>query len=62
MIKPSHLLHIDFLSAAGALAWAIAAQDIAQLQALVDYKVAFGFSGVAFGRWLMAVRRAGRKA
>jgi len=56
MLKLSHLLHLDFFSALGALAWAVAAMYVAGLEDLVSSEAAFTFAAVAAARWQVYVR------
>ncbi len=57
MLKVSDLLHIDLLSSAGAMGWAMGAQFVPEMANLVSYQVAFAFAGVAFIRWIGNIRK-----
>jgi hypothetical protein len=56
-VKVKDLLHVDLLVSAGAVGWAMGAQFVPEMANLVSYQAAFTFAALAFGRWLLYVRR-----
>jgi dienelactone hydrolase len=57
VVKLKDFLHVDLLSSAGALGWAMGAQFVSEMANLVDYRAAFAFAGVAFVRWMTNIRK-----
>lgn len=51
-------IKVDFLAAAGAFGWAVAAQHVESLHNIVSWEAAAAFGLAAAGRWYLSVRGA----